>query len=97
MALLHRSVPDCGFDEPALVAATGRTWRWSSEPQEIQSLRAVLERLSRHNDRVIARSTSWWSPAPMPPLLRKNGDFANPTIVTFCPSQSLSPIQQRLE
>ena len=34
----------------ALVAATGCTWRWSSEPQEIQSLRAVLERLSRHND-----------------------------------------------
>lgn len=34
----------------ALVAATGCTWRWRSEPQEIQTLRAVLERLSRHND-----------------------------------------------
>ena len=51
MALLHRSrALIAAATSLALVAATGCTWRWSSEPQEIQSLRAVLERLSRHND-----------------------------------------------
>ena len=51
MALLHRSQAlIAAATSLALVAATGCTWRWSSEPQEIQSLRAVLERLSRHND-----------------------------------------------
>ena len=51
MALLHRSrALIAAATSLVLVAATGCTWRWSSEPQEIQSLRAVLERLSRHND-----------------------------------------------
>ena len=56
MALLQRSKVVICLSSLAmatslgLAAATSLVWRRASEPKEVQTMRAVLERLSRHND-----------------------------------------------